>query len=91
MGKQGINTMWLLMAQYEGRAILPIDRVCKDFFAPLTLPVLLRKITSGEIPLPLIRMEDSQKGAKMVHLTDLAEYIDRKAEAARREATALAR
>lgn len=91
MGKQGINTMWLLMAQYEGRAMIGADQVCRDFFSPLTLPVFLRKVASGEIPLPLVRMESSQKGAKMVHLTDLAAFIDARAEAARNEARALAR
>lgn len=91
MGKQGIGTMWLLMAQYQGRAMIGADQVCADFFAPLTLPVFLRKVASGEIALPLVRMENSQKGAKMVHLADLAEFIDARAEAARKEARALSR
>ncbi|SFY22720.1 Pyocin activator protein PrtN [Paracoccus pantotrophus] len=91
MGKQGINTIWLLMAQYEGRAMIGADVVCRDFFAPLTLPVFLRKVSTGEIPLPLVRMENSQKGAKMVHLSDLAAYIDARAESARKETRALGR
>lgn len=91
MGKQGVSTMWLLMAQYEGRAMIPADLVCRDFFAPLTLPVFLKKVGAGEIELPLVRMEASQKGAKMVHLNDLAAYIDARTEAARREAKALSR
>lgn len=91
MGAPGISTMWLLMAQYEGRAMLPADVVCHDFFAPLTLPVFMKKVGSGEIALPMVRMEESQKGARMVHLTDLAAYIDARAEAARREARALSR
>ncbi|TQS73974.1 Pyocin activator protein PrtN [Rhodobacteraceae bacterium] len=86
-----MSTVWLLMAQYDGRAMVSAETVCKDFFAPLTLPVFLRKAGSGEIELPLVRMERSQKGAKMVHLSDLAAYIDAKAEEARREAKALAR
>ncbi|WP_406720695.1 pyocin activator PrtN family protein [Thioclava litoralis] len=91
MGKQGFSTMWLLMAQYEGRAMIPAELVCQDFFPPMTLQVFLRKINDGEIPLPLVRMTSSQKGAKMVHLKDLAEYIDKAAEAARKEAKALAK
>ncbi|MTH61414.1 Pyocin activator protein PrtN [Paracoccus litorisediminis] len=86
-----MSTIWLLMAQYEGRAMIGADVVCRDFFAPLTLPVFLRKIASGEIALPLVRMESSQKGARMVHLTDLAQFIDAKASAARKEAKALSR
>lgn len=91
MGKQGINTIWLLMAQYEGRAMIGADQVCRDFFAPLTLPVFLRKVACGEIALPLVRMENSQKSAKMVHLSDLAAFIDARTEAARIEAKALSR
>ncbi|MGO4854464.1 pyocin activator PrtN family protein [Phaeovulum sp. W22_SRMD_FR3] len=91
MGKQGINTVWLLMAQYDGRAMIPVDQVCKDFFGALSLPVFLRKVSSGEIPLPLARMEGSQKSAKMVHINDLAIYIDARANEARREAASLAR
>jgi hypothetical protein len=39
----------------------------------------------GEIPLPLIRMEKSQKSAKGVHLIDLAQYIDKQRAAAQKE------
>ncbi len=31
MGKQGINTIWPLIAQYEGRAMIGADIVCRDF------------------------------------------------------------
>ncbi len=33
----------------------------------------------------MVRIEASQKSAKGVHLTDLAAYIDKRVEAARRE------
>lgn len=80
-----MNTTFLLMAKYDAVPVIPIDVVCRDFFAPLTLPILLRKISAGDIPLPLVRMEASQKGAKGVHLTDLAAYIDKRTAAARKE------
>lgn len=81
-----MNTAFLLMAQYDARAIIPMATVCKDYFPHLTPPQFLRKINAGELALPLVRMDvDSQKGAKGVHLTDLAAYIDKRAEAARRE------
>ncbi|MFL9918841.1 pyocin activator PrtN family protein [Paraburkholderia fungorum] len=77
-----MKTVFLLLAQYDATAIVPIDIVCRDYFAPLTLPVLMRKISTGDIALPLVRMESSQKGAKGVHIQDLADYIDaRRAEA----------
>ncbi|TIL65706.1 MAG: hypothetical protein E5Y77_21020 [Mesorhizobium sp.] len=36
-------------------------------------------------PLLLVRIEESQKCAKGVHLADLAKYLEFRAEAARRE------
>lgn len=71
-----MNTTFLLMAQYNGQAVIPIDRVCSDYFAHLTPDKFMRKITTGEIDLPVVRMESSQKAAKGVHLTDLAAYLD---------------
>ncbi len=71
-----MNTAFLLMAQYNGQAIIPVDRVCADYFAHLTPDKFLRKVMSGEIDLPVVRMEASQKAAKGVHLGDLAQYLD---------------
>lgn len=80
-----MNTAMLLMAQYDGQAVIPINAVCRDYFSHLTPDKLARKIGRGEIRLPLIRIEDSQKAAKGVHLTDLAEWLDARRAAARRE------
>jgi hypothetical protein len=56
-----MNTAFLLMAQYGGKATIPIDDVCRDYFSHLTPTKLVRKISAGEIALPLVRIEDSQK------------------------------
>jgi hypothetical protein len=80
-----MNTVFILMAQYGATAVIPIDAVCRDYFAPLTPQTLVRKISSGEIALPLVRMERSQKTAKGVHLLDLANYIDARRVAALKE------
>jgi hypothetical protein len=86
-----MNTAFLLLAQYDGRAVIPIDLICRDYFTHLTTGKLVSKISCGEIPIPLVRIEDSQKCAKGVHLQDLATYLDQRADAARREMKALAR
>jgi len=80
-----MKTVFILLAQYDARAIIPIDDVCRDYFAPLTVATLLRKIGAGEIRLPIVRMEKSQKGAKGVHIMDLALYIDKQRAAAIKE------
>lgn len=80
-----MNTVLMLMAHHGGAAMISAEECCRDYFAPLTLPVFLRKTAAGEIDLPIVRMENSQKGARMVHLSDLAAYIDRRRDAAAKE------
>ena len=83
-----LNTLFLLMAQYDGRVIVPAEAVCKDYFSHLTITKFLRKVGAGEIDLPLTRAERSQKSAKGVHLRDLASYLDKRREIALSEARA---
>jgi hypothetical protein len=33
-----MNTVFLLMAQYSGQAVIPADKVRADYFSHLTLP-----------------------------------------------------
>ena len=61
-----LTTSFLLLAQYGGRAVIPVAEVCRDLFAPLTLDHFLRKVAKGDSALPVIRMEASQKGAPRV-------------------------
>lgn len=83
-----MNTLFLLLAQYNGRAIVPVETVCKDYFSHLTLPKFLRKVSAGEIDIPLMRAEKSQKSARGVHLQDLADYLDKRRKVALHEAEA---
>jgi hypothetical protein len=78
-------TLYLLMAQYNGKTVVPIDQVCRDFFGHLTVEKLLRKALRGDLPLPIVRIETSQKAQRGVHLVDLAAYIDQRREAAIKE------
>jgi hypothetical protein len=84
-----MNTLFMLMAAHDGEAVIPAETCCKKYFAPLTLTVFMRKVGNGDIALPVVKMEASQKGARMVHLQDLAEYIDRQRAAAAKELKAM--
>lgn len=84
-----MKTAFLLMAQYDGKAIIPVADVCRDYFTHMTERELLRKVEAGKIKLPIVRIEASQKAARGVHINDLAAWIDARAEAARRECAAL--
>ena len=77
------------MAQYGGAAVIPLESVARDFFRHLTVDKLLRKIMRGEIRLPIVRIEQSQKAARGVHLVDLAAYIDKQREMALKESAQL--
>lgn len=75
-----MNTAFLLMAQHQ-TAVIPSEKVARDYFK-LSTEKFQRKVLSGEIALPLVRMEGSQKSARGVHLTDLATYLDKQRDAA---------
>lgn len=80
-----MNTLFLLMAQYNGQAIITLDRVCRDYFTHLTPDMFQRKALAGQIKIPITRMESSQKSAKGIHLQDLADYLDEQRAAAIKE------
>lgn len=85
-----MNTAFLLMAQYNAQAVIPVASVVKDYFPHLTTENFLRKVSAGDIKIPLVRIEPgSQKAARGVHLSDLAEYLDGRRAAAMKEARQL--
>lgn len=80
-----MNTLFLLMAQYDGQAVIPLDRLCADYMN-LTVEKFKSKQSSGEINIPITRLgTNSQKAALGVHIKDLAEYIDQQREKAIKE------
>lgn len=78
-------TLFLLLAQYGGKTVVPLDVVCRDFFAHLTPEKLLQKCLRGDLKLPIVRIERSQKAQRGVHLVDLANYIDERRAATVKE------
>ena len=79
------KTFFLLMAQYDAKAVVSIKEVCRDYFTHLSPEIFLRKVALGDIKIPVIRMDESNKGAKGVHLQDLANYIDQQRQSAQKE------
>ena len=71
-----MNTLFLLMAQYNGQAVIPLSQVCTDYMG-LTVEKFKNKCATGEIDIPIVRLgAESQKAALGVHVADLAKYID---------------
>ena len=63
----------------------PTELVRQHYFGHLTQDKFLRQILAGKIRLPVVRMTDSRKTARGVHLNDLADYIDKMREMALQE------
>ena len=81
-----MKTLFLLMAQYDARPVIPLEWVQRDFFSHLEVRKMAMKCSTGEIKLPLVRTDpSSQKSVKGVGIQDLADYLDRCQVAARRE------
>ncbi|AOS38511.1 Pyocin activator protein PrtN [Pseudomonas brassicacearum] len=80
-----MNTLFLLMAQYSGQAVIPLKQVCADYMG-LTVEKFKAKQLTGEINIPIVRLgANTQKAALGVHLMDLAEYIDNQHKKAAQE------
>jgi hypothetical protein len=75
-----MKTALILMTQYDGLAIVPVERVCKDYFTHLTPEKFLRKIALREIDLPVV------DGG--VTIEALAQYINMRVSIARDEMSA---
>jgi hypothetical protein len=75
----------MLQVQYNGRAAVPLEQIVADYFPHLSVRKFLRKALGGQIRLPILRIEASQKSQKYVHLADLARYLDERRAAAVKE------
>jgi hypothetical protein len=81
----------LVLTQRSLAGSVALVAPCRDYFRHLTVENFLRKVVTGEISIPVSRMERSQKTAKGVHINDLAAYLDTIAAAARKECEQLRR
>ncbi|WP_271947794.1 pyocin activator PrtN family protein [Ruegeria faecimaris] len=81
-----MQTIFMLMGRYDARVMVPLEAVRQDFFPELSLNLLKTKTDSGEIPLVVTRLGSSQKSGRMVHVKDLADFLDEQVKKARTEA-----
>lgn len=79
------NTAFLLMAQYGAASVIPLTKVVPDYFPHLSVEKFLQKVRKREIVIPVVQIEASTKGSRGIPLNDLADYIDRQIERARKE------
>ena len=84
-----MNTVFLLMAAHDGKAVLNLDEVARDYLGFSHKVAIQRKAKAGEFPFPVFRLGNSQKSPWLVSIEDLAAYIDKQKEAAKRDFQAL--
>ena len=69
-----MNTLFLLMAEFNGRAEIPLSEICEQYF-DLSQKKSKQRAAAQQLPVPVHRL-GSQKSKWMVNLADLAAYID---------------
>jgi len=77
---ENLNTTLLLASQYNAAAA-PLDAVAKDYLG-LNPAQARRRAAEDKLPFPVFR--EGQKAPYLVRLVDLARWIDKAAEDARR-------
>lgn len=83
-----MNTTFLLLAQHE-QTLIPVETVAAAYFG-MDEKAFTRRVGRGEIALPIVRMDPtSQKSPRVVHVQDLADWIDRQRASAQKEAKAM--
>lgn len=84
-----MSTKEQLYLQYANAPVIPVAKVCRDYFE-MTPEIFMRKISAGEIRLPIVRMyDDSKRAAKAIRVDDLADYLDKRIDKAVKEYNAL--
>ncbi|EML0364315.1 pyocin activator PrtN family protein [Providencia rettgeri] len=78
-----MNTVFLLMAEC-GTSQIPLAIVAEKYLN-LTPAYADKKAALGELPFLTYRDENSQKSPRMVHISDLAEWIDKRRNEAKKE------
>ncbi|CNK43292.1 Pyocin activator protein PrtN [Yersinia mollaretii] len=84
-----MNTMFLLMAEFE-MAVIPLS-VLADKYLSMSPATADKKANAGDMPIPTFRIGNTQKSPRMVHVQDLADFIDEQRRKAKAEMLLLSR
>lgn len=73
-----MKTLMLLSAQFE-KTLIPLKDICEEYFG-LSEGEARKRANLNQLPIPTIRLCDSQKSPLYVHVSDLAALIDTRRE-----------
>ncbi|MDR5901040.1 pyocin activator PrtN family protein [Halomonas icarae] len=77
-------TYFGLLAEFEGRAEIPLEEVAPRYFG-INARTASTRACAQALPVPVYRALDSQKSPWLVSAGDLAEYLDRRKAQARQQ------
>ena len=69
MANLQLSTAFLLMAQFEGRILIPLEEVRAAYFYHLSMPRFSQKLAAGDIELPVMHLDGTLQSARGVHTT----------------------
>lgn len=78
------STYFGLLAEFNGRAQLPLEDVAPRYFGINIKTAAARALAQG-LPVPAYRAVKSQKAPWFISAVDLADYLDQQREKAHRE------
>lgn len=78
-----MQTVFLLMAIHND-VVLPLSTVAEKYLG-MSPRKAKEMAAAGSLPVASFRLLQSQKSPRLVHLQDLADYIDKKREEANRQ------
>lgn len=75
-----MTTFDMLLAHFGGIPMIPLEAAAPYWgYEPDTLA---KKVEAGDVRLPFFRLDTSQKAARLVMLSDVAELLDERHRAA---------
>ncbi|MCG9721856.1 pyocin activator PrtN family protein [Shewanella sp. Isolate7] len=77
-------THQLLLEQFSNRAMIPLNEIAESYLG-LSLRTAKNRAKAGLLPFPVFKLSDSAKCPYLVHLDDLAKYIDIRNEEAKND------
>ncbi|WP_318466557.1 pyocin activator PrtN family protein [Photobacterium leiognathi] len=69
------STFAALLTKYDNQILVPLSSVCEEFLG-VNYRVARRQYAKNRLLIPIVRLSNSQKAPLLVHLEDLACFIE---------------
>ncbi|KJF92523.1 pyocin activator PrtN family protein [Photobacterium angustum] len=69
------STFAALLTKYDNQILVPLSVVCEEFLG-VNYRVARRQYANNRLLIPVVRLSNSQKAPLLIHLEDLACFIE---------------